>query len=90
MPKPDNFIPTIGYCIHCKQTINFYLAVPFCNECECLLKEEINIYEQENFCLKCSKINTNENVSFHKPICNTCNVIDAAEYLNYHSKFLSN
>ena len=69
-------------------TINFNLIAPFCMWMP--LKEEINIYKQENFCLKCSKIHTNQNGSFNKPICNTCNVIDAAENLYYHSKYLAN
>ena len=46
--------------------------------------------QTRKFCLKCSKINTNQNGSFNKPIYNTCNVIDAAENLNYHSNYLSN
>ena len=71
-------------------SINFNLVAPYWNKCECLLKEAINIYKQENFCLKCSKINANQNVSFNKPIYNTCNVIDAAANLNYHSNYLSN
>ena len=55
-------------------TTVFNLASFFNNKYQSLLKEEINIYEQENLCLKCSKINTNQNSSFNKPICNTCNV----------------
>ena len=70
--------------------INFNLVSLFWNECECLLKEEINIYKKENLCLKCSKLNTNQNVSYNKPICNICNALDKAEYLDYHSKYLSN
>ena len=46
--------------------------------------------QTRKFCLKCSKINTNQNGSFNKHIYNTCNVIDAAENLNYHSNYLSN
>ena len=57
--------------------INFNFISSFCVECESLLKEEISIYKQESFCLKCSKINANQNDSFNKPIYNTCNVINA-------------
>ena len=46
--------------------------------------------QTRKYCLKCSKINISQNVSFNKPICNTCNVIDAAENLYYHSKYLAN
>ena len=69
-------------------TINFNLVAPFCMWMP--LKERINIYKKENFCLKCSKINANQNVSYNKPICNICNALDKAEYLDYHSKYLSN
>ena len=75
MNKSESFTPTIGYCIHCKQSINFNLAAPFCKDCKNFIKEKINIYEQENFCLKCGKINTNQDISFNKPICNTCSAI---------------
>ena len=90
MSNAENFIQTIGNCIHCCQSIKYNLAAPFCNECQTLLKDELNIYEQENFCLKCGKVNSNENVSFHKPTCNSCDAIFAAEYLKQHSKFLGN
>ena len=90
MSNQKEFIPTLGYCIHCKQTINFNFAAPFCLECESLIKEKINIYEQENFCLKCSKNNTDQDISFNKPICNTCKAIEATEFLNSHSQYLSN
>lgn len=90
MSNQKEFIPTLGYCIHCNQTIKFNLAAQFCIECESLLREVINIYEQENFCLKCNKENKNKDISFNKPICNTCTAIQEAEYLSNHSKFLSN
>ncbi len=90
MTEPESFTPTIGYCIHCKQSIKFNLASPFCKECEDFLKEKINIYEQENYCLKCSRINTGQDISVSKPICNTCKAIKVAEYLKNLSQYLAN
>lgn len=90
MSKDSIFTPTVGNCIYCKSSINYNQGQPFCDNCAPSFQGSEYLHEPQNYCHRCGKKVSGNEVSKIKPECDTCKTISISDSLRVYSKFLIN